>query len=53
MSWQVAIIVFICLPLIALALIALFCLPGRRNPVIRAKPVPDGRIYSVGRVLKP
>ncbi len=43
MSWQIALILGVFLPIILIALVALFVLPSRRNPVIRQKPTPDSR----------
>ena len=44
-GWATALIVGICLPLILLALVCAMK-GGRRNPVIRANPQPDHRVYS-------
>ena len=54
MGWAAALIMCVCLPLILIALVALFALPERRPPVIKEKPAPDSRnsIYSVGRHVK-
>lgn len=50
-SWHIALAVAICLPLVLLALV-IALVPKRRNPVIKDKPRPDARVYSIDRADK-
>ena len=51
MGWAIVTILFICMPLIVLGVLAAL-LPHRRNPIIRDRPQPDSRLYSVGKDAK-
>lgn len=48
MNWHLCVALWVCLPLLAIC-VAIVLWPKRRDPVIRAKPCADSRVYSVGK----